>query len=64
MPCAEGAGDEADLGRTYQTIANVSLGLALVGTVAGVSLWVLRWSRTDDVAVQIGPSGLSLAGRF
>ncbi|HHH11966.1 MAG TPA: hypothetical protein ENK23_07835 [Sorangium sp.] len=70
--------DEADTGRSYQTVANTGLVVGIVGAVAGLSLvsWHLIEPPADDDAppddalarlrptLRVGPTGVVLQGAF
>jgi hypothetical protein len=68
--CPANLEEEADTGRTYQTAANVSLVIGLVGLVAGAGLliptYVIDKGGPDSTALnlQVGPGGFVLEGSF
>jgi hypothetical protein len=56
-----------DTGRTYQTVANIGLGVGIAGLAAGTTLFFLsRGESKDDakVAVGVGFGTASVRGRF
>ena len=56
-----------DAGERYQLLANVSLGVAVVGVAAGTVLFVLsapKEKSADSVSVRLRPSTVSVEGRF
>ncbi len=69
-PCPAGLEEEADTGRTYQTAANVSLVIGVVGLVAGAGLliptYVIDKGGPDSTALnlQVTPGGFALQGSF
>lgn len=71
-PCPPGHEDDISTGRTQQTLANVGLGVALVGAAAGATLFVLSMPRSDKgtnattttARVTAGPSFVGLKGTF
>jgi hypothetical protein len=72
--CDEDLEDEADLGSTYQTVANVSLVVGIVGVAGGAGLFL--WdvfdpapadgadARNSGPRVSVGPGSVSLSGAF
>jgi hypothetical protein len=69
--CPRSSSDDAERGRTYQTLANVGLGVAVVGLGSGLVLAITapksaggdaRNTRTPEV--RVGPRAISVAGRF
>jgi hypothetical protein len=62
--------EEADKGRTYQTVANVSLGVGapFLAAGAGLLLWDLLDAPDEDAAsaarLTVGPGSLGLSGSF
>ncbi|NUP13915.1 MAG: hypothetical protein HOW73_48390 [Polyangiaceae bacterium] len=70
--CGEDRRDEANQGATFQTIANVSLGLGLASAVAGGTLIAIHFATADDAAkspqsrVQLvaSPTGAAVRGTF
>lgn len=68
--CPASLEEEADTGRTYQTAANVSLVIGVVGLVGGAALliptYVIDKGGPDSAAVslQVGPGSVSLQGSF
>jgi hypothetical protein len=65
--CPPGKQGDVDTGGTYQTVANVGLGVGLVGIAAGTTLFFLsRGHSNSDASVHVGV-GLGraeLSGRF
>lgn len=74
--CPSGHEDDISKGRTQQTIANVGLGVFVVGAAASVTLFVLSSSKSTDAAAPAqgshrpgprftaGPSFVGLEGAF
>jgi hypothetical protein len=75
--CPKELEDDADTGRTYQTIANVGLGVGIVGIAAGTVLFLLsgseektaRRSSTQAASaprlnLHVGPRAVSVQGSF
>jgi len=63
--CAPGTNDQIDKGRMYQTVANIGLGVAVVGATAAVTLFFVSPSHSEQpVALQVGPGNVSLKGSF
>jgi hypothetical protein len=64
--CPPGRNDEIDAGRRYQLIANVGLGVGLVGVAAGTTLFLLGSKEREQpqAAVRITPAGVSIEKRF
>jgi hypothetical protein len=67
--CPADLRDDAETGRLYQTVANVSLGVGVVGLATGLYFLLSGDSvsvSTDDegAEVAVGPSELWLRGRF
>jgi hypothetical protein len=60
--------EEADKGRTYQTAANVSVGIgaAFLAAGAGLLLWDLldAEERADAVSLELGPGSATFRGSF
>ncbi|MEI8255017.1 MAG: hypothetical protein WCJ30_05030 [Deltaproteobacteria bacterium] len=66
-PCTDPADRSiAATGRTYDTLANVSLGLGIVGIAAGAAclVWSVRTGTRHEVAVGTSGTSITLAGRF
>jgi hypothetical protein len=62
-PCPSSKADDVTKGKHLQTIANVGLGVAVVGAAVGVTLFVLsKPSKSTEVAV--GPTSITLRGAF
>jgi hypothetical protein len=70
--CTADVESEADTGRTYQTVANVSLVVGLVGLVGGGTLLLLDSLEGDDESdpddstptVAVGPGSVVISGTF
>jgi len=69
--CPPTFSDEAETGRMYQTLANVGLGVGIVGAVSSVALFVTAPSHTAErtgggraPVLAVGPSAVSLKGAF
>jgi hypothetical protein len=75
--CPKELEDDADTGRTYQTVANVGLGVGIVGIAAGTVLFLLSGSeekaarRSSPRAqssprwnLQVGPRAVNVQGTF
>jgi hypothetical protein len=70
--CTAEADSEADTGRTYQVVANVSLVVGLVGLVGGGTLLLLDTLEGDDgqdpddssPTVAVGPGSVVISGTF
>ena len=64
--CPPGRNDEIDAGRRYQAVANVGLGVGLVGVTAGTMLFVLSSKEPEQTqtAVRITPGSVSIERRF
>lgn len=65
--CPADRQSDIDAGERYQLLANVSLGVAIVGVAAGTTLFVLSTSSEPapgTVAVRVLPGGMSVGGRF
>jgi hypothetical protein len=64
-PCPQSKAGEISSGKTQQTVANVGLGVAVVGAAAGVTLFVLSMPRApSSAAVVVGPSWMGVRGSF
>ena len=64
-----GRNDDIEAGRRYQLIANVGLGVGIVGLGAGATLFVLSANKgpareASQTALRVGPASVSLEGRF
>jgi hypothetical protein len=58
---------DIDAGKTYQTVANVGLGVGLVGIAAGATLFVLSLNQPKDESapkVGLGLGTATVSGRF
>jgi hypothetical protein len=65
--CPAGKQGDVDSGKTDQTVANVGLGVGIVGLVAGGTLFFLSTRHHDDVGtvqIGVGPRSATLSGRF
>ena len=69
--CRPELAEDADSGRTYQTVANVSLVIGLVGVAGGAALFLTSFRGEGDEArrshspqIGVGPGTLSLRGTF
>lgn len=69
--CARALSNEAETGRTYQTLANVGLGVGIAGVVSSVVLFVTAPSRSKERVgrraspeIAVGPSSVSVRGAF
>ena len=65
-PCSPADSGLVASGRTYDTLANVSLGLGIAGLVAGGALlvWSIRSGTHHDVAVGVNGTSVTVGGRF
>jgi hypothetical protein len=61
--------DQISSGKRDQTIANVSLGVGIVGAAAAVAIGVVMWRRSSSargpapVAIEVGPGRATIEGR-
>ena len=66
--CPPGRNDDIEAGRRYQLIANVGLGVGIVGIGAGATLFVLSAKKPTGeqarTAVRFTPGAVSVEGRF
>jgi hypothetical protein len=64
--CPPGRNDDIDAGRRHQLIANVGLGVGIVGLAAGTTLFVLssRSSEQPQTALRVTPGAVSFERRF
>ncbi|HMA97648.1 MAG TPA: hypothetical protein VKP30_33415 [Polyangiaceae bacterium] len=65
--CSTASADKIDAGRRYQLVANLGLGVAVLGTAAATTLFVLsmrKQAESPAVALSLAPTGLQLDGRF
>jgi hypothetical protein len=65
--CPAGTQEDIDTGKSLQTVANVALGLGVIGLGTGVLLYVLDAKRETTVAdtgvrVAVGPGSVSVEG--
>jgi hypothetical protein len=63
QPCDPALAQDATRGRTYQTIANVSLAIGVAALTAGVVLWLVSLPG-ERATLALKPGGAELAGRF
>jgi hypothetical protein len=61
MHCDPSLSSRADRGRTYQTIANVSLGVGAALIATSATLFILHWSK-DTPEVAVTPTGMRVRG--
>jgi hypothetical protein len=62
-----GKQSDVDAGKTYQTVANVGLGVGLVGVAAGATLFVLSLNQPKDegaTKVAFGLGSATVSGHF
>lgn len=50
-------------GQSYQTVANVSLGVGVAALGASIALWILS-TPDDSTEVAVGPTGVAVRGAF
>jgi hypothetical protein len=63
--CSPDQRDDIDTGKTYQTVANVGLGVGIAGIATGVTLFILSSGhKDDDVHVGLGLGSAQVNGRF
>lgn len=69
--CPRALSDEAETGRTYQTLANIGLGVGIVGAASSVLLFATAPSHSKERAasttvpsVDVGLGSVSVKGRF
>ena len=64
--CPPGRNDDIDAGRRYQLIANVGLGVGIVGLAAGTTLFLLGSSGSErpQTALRIAPGAVSVESHF
>jgi hypothetical protein len=64
--CPPGRNDDIDAGRRYQLIANIGLGVGIVGVAAGTTLFLLgsKQSERPQTALRIAPGAVSVESRF
>jgi hypothetical protein len=64
-PCSPAQSDEISKGKTQQTIADVGLGVGLVGAAAAVGLFVMSLpSKSESVSIVAGPTWAGVRGAF
>jgi hypothetical protein len=61
--CSSALKANADRGQTYQTLANVSLGIGVAALAAGVVLWVLALP-DEHAQLTLTPHSVQLTGAF
>lgn len=63
--CGPEQQSDIDAGKTYQTVANVGLGVGIAGVAAGVTLFFLSSGHHDEgTAVGLGFGSARVSGRF
>jgi len=69
--CPPSASSDAETGRTYQTLANVGLGVGIVGLATGAVLFLTAPSPKTETAslkpttrLAVGPASVSFQGKF
>lgn len=65
--CSENVSDRVDTGQRYQTLANVSLSIGLVGAAAATTLFIISSPHSAEgkrVSLSVGPSTVVVDGRF
>lgn len=65
--CPPNSADEVDRGRLYQTVANVSLGVGVLGAALGTTLYFLSEpddERSSTMGVRLAPGQISFRGDF
>jgi hypothetical protein len=61
--CATSKAGEISDGKTFQTVANIGLGVGIVGVAAGATLFVLSLpGKSDTTGLYIGPGTIGLRG--
>ena len=68
-PCPQEFAADIDKGRTQQTVANIGLGLGIVGLGAGAALFVLSMTKKPDTTQPqttwlVGPGSVGVRGTF
>lgn len=66
-PCPPGKNGEISSGKTQQVVANVGLGVGIVGVAVGATLFVLSMPKStadSGAALVVTPTGLKLDGYF
>jgi tetratricopeptide (TPR) repeat protein len=65
--CTDNSSSRIESGKRYQTIANVSLGVAVLGAAAATTLFIVSTPRSADgrqLSLQVSPSAVVVDGRF
>jgi tetratricopeptide (TPR) repeat protein len=65
--CKGDTSTRIDKGKQYQTLANIGLGLGLVGAAASTTLFILSMphaSENSKVAILVGPASVIVDGQF
>jgi hypothetical protein len=66
-PCPASKNSEISSGKTQQTVANVALGVGIVGVALGVTLFVVSMPKStaeSGAALVVTPTGVGLDGYF
>jgi hypothetical protein len=66
-PCPAGKSDEISSGKTQETVANVALGVGIVGLAAGAALFVFgkpQSAHPPAAAVLVGPGWMGMKGSW
>ena len=66
-PCPASKNGEISSGKTQQVVANVGLGVGIVGLAVGATLFVLSMPKStpdSGAALVVTPTGLRLDGYF
>jgi len=66
-PCPPSKNGEISSGKTQQVVANVGLGIGIVGVALGATLFVLSMPKStpdSGAALVVTPTGLRLDGYF
>lgn len=65
--CSTDSADTIDAGRRYQRLANLGLGVAIVGTAAATTLFIVSMRKQGEnpaIALNITNAGVQLDGKF